>query len=521
MYGETTGEIDEFGMPVRHNWAAEYRGKAMVVYGHTPIPEAEWVNQTIDIDTGCVFGGKLTALRYPELELVSVPAAKVYCEPAKPLTANAAGLGLSAQQANDGMLAAEDVIGKRIINTSLHGNLTIREENATAALEVMSRFAANPKWLIHLPPTMSPPKSSEVAGYLEHPKEAFEYFRTEKVASVVCQKKHMGSRAIVIACKDPSVATERFGIESNQSGIIYTRTGRRFFKDGETENALLEKVRIALTESGFWDQFETTWVCLDCELMPWSEKAKELLRSQYAAVGAAAGQALPAVLESLNLAAQRLTDGESEKAGKLVEKFSSTSANVDRFVEAYRAYCWDVKSLNDWKLAPFHILATEQSDHFDRDHRWHMSEIEKFCGQPANDNVLLKTDYRTVDLSDETAVEEATNWWLDLTGSGGEGMVVKPFDFIAKRPRGLVQPAIKCRGKEYLRIIYGPDYDQQDNLKKLRRRHVGKKRSLALREFALGVESLRRFVQRRPLRQTHECVFGVLALESEPVDPRL
>jgi protein phosphatase len=72
LYGETTGENDEFGLPVRLDWAAEYRGKAMVVYGHTPTPEAEWLNHTINLDTGCVFGGKLTALRYPEQELVSV-----------------------------------------------------------------------------------------------------------------------------------------------------------------------------------------------------------------------------------------------------------------------------------------------------------------------------------------------------------------------------------------------------------------------------------------------------------------
>ncbi len=85
LYGETTGETDEFGLPVRYNWAAEYRGKAMVVYGHTPVPEPEWLNRTINIDTGCVFGGKLTALRYPEKELISVPALRTYYEPAKPL----------------------------------------------------------------------------------------------------------------------------------------------------------------------------------------------------------------------------------------------------------------------------------------------------------------------------------------------------------------------------------------------------------------------------------------------------
>jgi protein phosphatase len=169
LYGETTGEIDEFGLPVRFNWAGEYRGEAMVVYGHTPIPEAEWLNNTIDIDTGCVFGGKLTALRYPERELVSVPAARIYCEPVKPLVQNT--FTRTSQQELDDVLHIEDVLGKRIINTRLQSNITIREENAIAALEVMSRFAANPKWLIYLPPTMSPVATSSLPGLLEHPKE--------------------------------------------------------------------------------------------------------------------------------------------------------------------------------------------------------------------------------------------------------------------------------------------------------------------------------------------------------------
>ena len=109
----------------------------------------------------------------------------------------------------------------------------------------------------------------------------------------------------------------------------------------------------------------------------------------------------------------------------------------------------------------------------------------------------------------------------NLTGRGGEGMVVKPLEFIAKSRRGLVQPAVKCRGREYLRIIYGPEYTLPEHLDRLKSRGLGTKRSLALREFALGLEALERFVHKEPLRRVHECVFGVLALESEPVDPRL
>jgi protein phosphatase len=94
-------------------------------------------------------------------------------------------------------------------------------------------------------------------------------------------------------------------------------------------------------------------------------------------------------------------------------------------------------------------------------------------------------------------------------------------DFISRNSKGILQPALKCRGREYLRIIYGPEYDLPQHIERLRQRGISAKRSLAIREFCLGIEALNRFVSREPLRRVHECVFGVLALESEPVDPRL
>jgi protein phosphatase len=100
-------------------------------------------------------------------------------------------------------------------------------------------------------------------------------------------------------------------------------------------------------------------------------------------------------------------------------------------------------------------------------------------------------------------------------------MVVKPLDFVAKGRRGIAQPGVKCRGREYLRLVYGPEYAAPANLNRLRQRNLSAKHSLALREFALGIEALERFVRRDPLYRVHECVFGVLAPESEPVDPRL
>jgi protein phosphatase len=523
LFGETTGETDEYGLPVRYNWAAEYRGKAMVVYGHTPVAHPEWLNRTINIDTGCVYGGKLTALRYPERELVQVEAHRTYYESKRQFLkkeaaeaadpATGAEAELTTQQQLDDLLDIKDVLGKRIIHTRLHRNITIREENATAALEVMSRFAANPKWLIYLPPTMSPCATSTREGLLEHPEEAFAYYAEEGAAKVVCEQKHMGSRAVVVVCRNALAARRRFGIVEGESGICYTRTGRRFFADAATETALLERVRAAAERAGLWEELKTEWLCLDCELMPWSAKAQELLRTQYAPVGAAANAGLGAVMEALASAS------ENEEIAAMRTAAAERKQAAELYVEAYRRYCWRVESLEDLKLAPFHLLASKGAVHIDKPHTWHMEMLRRMC--EADEKLLLATPYRMVDVGDTGEREKAVAWWEELTASGGEGMVVKPLEFAAAGPKGLVQPAVKVRGREYLRIIYGPEYTRAEHLARLRQRGLGRKRSLAVREFALGIEGLERFVQREPLRRVHECVFGVLALESEPVDPRL
>jgi polynucleotide kinase-phosphatase len=484
------------------------------------VPHCEWLNGTVNVDTGCVFGGKLTALCYPEREFVSVAAKQTYSEPSRPfLPTDATAVALSAQQLHDDLLDAADVLGKRIIATRLHHSVTIREDNATAALEVMSRFAANPKWLIYLPPTMSPTETTSQPGLLEHPAEAFAYYRGHGLSHVVCEEKHMGSRAVIVVCRDEQAARERFGIADGETGIVYTRTGRRFFNDADLERSLLDRVRNALSSARLWDEFDTAWACLDCELMPWSAKAQELLRSQYAAVGAAGGAALPRAHAALQQTAGRLDGDARERLDDLAAKVAQRSAAVGRFVAAYRQYCWPVARLDDLKLAPFHLLASEGQVHCDKPHTWHMATLANVAA--CDPSLILATRHKVVDLADAAAEQDGIAWWEELTARGGEGMVVKPHEFVMRGKKGLLQPAVKCRGREYLRIIYGPDYDTPEHLSRLRNRNVAAKRSLAIREFALGIEALERFVRKEPLRHVHECVFGVLALESEPVDPRL
>jgi protein phosphatase len=532
LYGETTGETDEFGLPVRYPWARDYRGGAMVVYGHTPVPEPAWLNNTVCIDTGCVFGGLLTALRYPERELASVAARRQYYEPVRPLSAgpdtttvgapgpdaagprapgpDAAGPRAPGPDAPGGLLDVADVLGRRAVQTGLRGRISIPEAGAAAGLEVMSRFAVDPGWLVYLPPTMAPVPASERPGLLEHPADALAAYRRDGIATVVCEEKHMGSRAVVVACRTPDAARDWFGAPG--SGIVYTRTGRRFFTDTGMEEALLRRVNLALAAAGLWDELGD-WAALDCEILPWSLKADELVRDQYAAVGAAAVAGLAAAGAALD---QALAAGV-DVAG-LRERTRRRRAAAEAFASAYRPYVWPVSSLDDVRLAPFQVLAGSAGTCFGRDHAWHMQAAQRLARA---DRLITATRHLVVDLDDVHAEAAVTAWWEEITGAGGEGMVVKPAVPVTRGRRGIAQPGIKCRGPEYLRIVYGPEYSLAGNLDRLRERNLGRKRSLAASEFALGLEALERFVRREPAFRVHECVFGVLALESEPVDPRL
>ena len=171
------------------------------------------------------------------------------------------------------------------------------------------------------------------------------------------------------------------------------------------------------------------------------------------------------------------------------------------------------------RIAPFQLLAYEGTGCHARSHAWHLDVADRLAKA---DTELIAPNRRIfADTTDPSSIEAATAWWTELTAAGGEGMVVKPAANLVRGRRGLVQPGLKVRGREYLRIIYGPDYTEPANLARLRARGLGHKRSLALREYALGLEAIDRVARGEPLWRVHECVFAVLALESEPVDPRL
>jgi protein phosphatase len=502
LYGETTGETDEFGLPVRYPWAEEYRGDAMVLYGHTPVPDVRWINNTACLDTGCVFGGALTALRYPEREIISVPAQKEWYPPIRPL---------HVTDSDPQALDIADILEVGGVETSLRGRVTVRPENAAGALEVMSRWAVAPQWLMYLPPTMSPCPTSTKPGLLEHPSDAFAAYRKSEIDTVICEEKHMGSRAVALVCRDAQIAADRFGVADGLSGMVHTRTGRRMFDVEQTEQ-LVTMIADAVTAAGLWDALGTDWVLLDTELLPWSAKSEGLLKSQYAAVGAAARADLSARETVLAAAASRGLDVAALQASA-----RNRADDVARYTDAYRRYIWPTDGLDGVQIAPFQLLASASSGYADRDHGWHLEIADRLV--EAAPTLMRSTRRIVVDTASPESEAAGIAWWEELTAAGGEGMVAKPFDNLASGSR--VQPGIKVRGQEYLRLIYGPHYTEPENLERLRSRSLGHKQSLALREYALGLEAIDRLVNADPLWRIHQAVFAILALESEPVDPRL
>lgn len=502
-YGDVEG-MDEGGRPIRRDWFREHASPEWIVWGHDPRQEPLVIERTVNIDQGVVFGGALTAFRFPERELVSVKAHRDY-------------VGATESPLSRGHIERfrPPDVGRFVdgfqVETSIHrGVVKIRPEHARAALEIVSRFAAPLEEMVYVPPTMSPsPESSALPGWLEHPREAFRYYREQGVTTLVVEEKHMGSRAVLLLFADEEAGRRHVGRAT--LGTIQTRTGRPFFAR-ELRDQVLARLHRDLTQAGYFVRHETDLVLLDAEIMPWNLKARDLIERQYAHVAAMAQ------LDREH----RLTDlRRAHAAGLAVDRWmTEAEAQLDSthaFSKVFQAYCWNTEGIQGIQIAPFHTLALTGATCFDRPHVWHMEQGRELA--EASD-LFVGTEYRIV--TDEASEESAIRWWMELTADGHEGCVVKPDVFVPRGSKGgLLQPAIKVRGREYLRIIYGMDYLEPENLARLRQRSVTRKQRHALMEFALGVESVERFVRGEPLELMHECVLASLALEAESVDPRL
>ncbi|MFE4893780.1 polynucleotide kinase-phosphatase [Peribacillus butanolivorans] len=500
-YGDTNG-FDEKGKPVRKDWYVSHKKSSLIVWGHDPKPQPLLINNTINIDQGVVFGGALTAFRYPEGEFISVQASQDF-----------SGADDNPLREWEKNRLNPPNIGKFIngysVLTEKMGEIKIHQDIVKPAIDTVSHFTIPIEQLIYIPPTMSPtPSPSSLENYLEHPKEAIDYYRSHGIQTMIAEKKHMGSRAILFLFKDTEAAKKHTGIES--LGVIYTRTGRRFF-DVATEEELVLKINQDLHESGYFEKYDTDYVLLDAEIMPWNLKAKELISSQYAHVSENAILDRTMLKEKIAEAAR-----ENMELKGWLEEYEQKLENAYTFKEVFQKYCWEIEDINSIQIAPFHVLAHSNETFFDQPHTWHMEMNREFA---TRSSLFVETEYKLI--TSEASEEEVIKWWQDITSEGHEGIVIKPEFYISRNKGKLLQPAIKVRGRKYLNIIYGMDYLLPKNLERLKSRNTGKKQKLALREFSLGIEGIQRYVKGESIERVHECVLGTLAMESDPVDPRL
>lgn len=499
-YGDVQG-FDKNGKPIRKDWYYGHQSKQLIIWGHDPKPMPIFVQNTVNIDQGVVFGGNLTAFHYPERKFTSVAAKRDYAlVEDNPL-----------KKWEEKRLSPPNLLGLIDGYTVLaeqFGELKIPSKMVKAAIDDVSHFTLPLEELIYIPPTMSPtPKASSLPNYLEHPQQAFEYYRSQQVNKMVAQKKHMGSRGVLLLFQNNMLAKKYIGRKTE--GVIYTRTGRPFFNK-ELGMTVLQKLQQDLQP--YFAAHQTEFVLLDAEILPWNLKAKDLIQKQYAHVSEMA------LLDRTKRQTMLLT---AQKNGAKIDQWIAETEeqlkHTQTFHTSFQQYIWDTNGMNGIQIAPFHILAHSGKTFFDETHLWHMDRSKELS---TYSSLIVETQYRVVD--NELSERAAIAWWEEMTGEGHEGFVIKPLYFVQRNEKGqMVQPAIKVRGADYLHIIYGMDYLAPENLLRLKQRNTNKKQKKAIREFALGMEGIRRFVNQESLGRIHECVLGTLAMEADPVDPRL
>lgn len=498
-YGDSS-DLNENGKPIRSDWFVHHKGSIVIIWGHDPKPQPLVVNNTVNIDQGVVFGGKLTAFQYPEKRFISVDALHNYSGAIdNPLK--------EWEKKRFNAPNIEKFIDGYSVQTEQLGNIKVPQNIVKSAIDTLSHYTVPIEQLLYIPPTMSPtPETSKLKDFLEHPKEAIEYYRSHGIETLIAEKKHMGSRAILLLFKDKESAKKSIGLDID--GVIYTRKGRKFF-DKLTEQKVLRELKEELTRKGYFSKYETNYVLLDAEIMPWNLKAKELISSQYAHVSE------NAILDRKKIV-EKLSNSEHVDVKKWLIEYEGKLENAETFKEVFQKYCWDIEGTDAIQIAPFHVLAHSNETFFHKPHTWHMEMNKEFA---EGSSLFVTTEYKII--SDAVSEQEVTTWWEEITKNGHEGIVIKPEFYIPTYRGKLIQPAIKVRGRKYLHIIYGMDYLSPLNLERLKKRNTVKKQKLALKEFALGIEGVQRFVNGDSIERVHECVLATLAMESDPVDPRL
>ena len=359
-----------------------------------------------------------------------------------------------------------------------------------------------------IPATISPCKASEFEDYLEHPTKAFEEYKKMGAKKLIGELKHMGSRAVILAFESEEKALQY--TNQTKTTIIYSRNGLSFFK-GEDELYISNKIQKLLKENNYFEKHHTGFVLMDVEILPWNAKGSGLLTNQY----------LPVLDGNKSLNSKLLENLQGvDGVETLTSSIKINLENVEKYKEQLESYCWD-SNVETIQIAPFHLLAHEGQTYFDQTHEFHLTHFHDLINMEEND-LFVKTPYVLVDLESEESMKEAVDFWIDVTNKGYEGVMFKTETFIEKNKEGeTILPMMKIRGKDYLRLIYGINYDSTEYLPVLRNRNISKKRFLHYRQTELSIESVKRFAKGEPFENWHDYILANLCLGNVVTDHRL
>ncbi len=507
LYGETTGESDEFGLPVRQNWAGDYGGKALVVYGHTPIPEPLWQNNTVNIDTGCVFGGELTALRYPERTTVAVAARQIWSEPMRPMHWTK---DKKSSEWADHSIDTNWTSPKMLVSTSDGYNLNLDDGSYWTLATQMAVGSVHLRWLIYAPPSMSPPTTSSLPGLLEHPAQALDYYRKKGLSLLAARPLVGGTKVVIVLCRDAAAAGRRFGLKGQGIGCVYTRSARPYFADKATEQQFLQSMADRLEAADLWSHLHSDWLCLEAVAAPLSAKAPAFIPELYAEVSSAANHGLQLASARLAAAQQR-----GLPVAASLQRVATGQRMIQEFQSTYRQSA--ASATVTWH--PLQTVALEGQMLIDKSQLVQQQVLLQICG--ALGEPFVPPVMREVDLDSENSMRELTAWWEEMNAQRQPGILVYPMEMPLDKQSEMMQAAIQVRCKEHLRLLFGPAYDSPESLELLRARNLRLKRETAVREFSLAKEATKRFVAGQEFGAVFSCIFTVLGLELRMIDARL
>jgi|GEM_PF-37713 len=414
----------------------------------------------------------------------------------------AAPAGTDSPRRSGAGIALEDVAGERSISTRLAGPVRVSARGAAAALEAMSRFGADPGWLVCLPPVAPAPAAA--GGAPEHPLAALELYRARGVERVVLQELHTGTEVVAVVCRDAEAARRRFPAAEGGTGAVYSAAARPFFASRAAEEAFLERLRGALEAGGAWERLASDWVALEGVIGP-----EAVVRDMNPRLGPApalhAGLA-SAAAATLGAAQAALADaaGAGADAADLLDRTRLRAARAAAYSAACRRFRGPPRAQGDLRLAAVRVLAAGGAVHAERDPRWHGELLAAACR--AAPETLLAADQPVFGVRDPAGERDVLAWWDASRARGSAGVLVRPLQMPADGGHGPLPPAIQCRSEDALALERGPEPRSGG-------RRLEEDADRAARGWALAVEALERFTCGDPIAAVHQCVFGALALE--------